>query len=85
MRRRRWQRYSRNWLRRLLDDVTDQIAAALIAAAKRKRPDVAILTFVRDTTEGRPMQALELSGEFSIVTKRETIARRRAERLNGDR
>jgi hypothetical protein len=77
----------RDAIERLLnDDTAEEIIRALIASSKRKqRPDIMAATFLRDTLEGRPTQSLELSGEISLITKREIIAKRRAERLNGDR
>jgi hypothetical protein len=39
---------------------------------------------IADRLEGKVAQALELSGEISLIAKREIIAKRRAERLNGD-
>jgi hypothetical protein len=77
----------RDAIERLLNDHTaEEIIRALIASSKRRqRRDIMAATFLRDTLEGKPTQSLELSGEFSLIAKRETIARRRAERLNGDR
>jgi len=54
------------------------------AAGKKVTPNTLAATFLRDSLEGRPSQQIELGGEIAVTAKREIIAKRRAERLNGD-
>ena len=61
------------------------IVRALIAAAKRKRPDVRAVEALRDSYEGKPIQSVEHTGELTIVSRRDAIAKRRAERITGDK
>ena len=66
-------------------ETRDIVKALIAAASRRSRPDTRAAEFLRDSYEGKPSQSIEHSGEIGITSRRETIAKRRAERLSGDK
>jgi hypothetical protein len=73
----------RDAIEKLLTEHTAQeIVAALIASAKRKKPDVAAAAFLRDSLEGRPSQSLEITSKVDLFTRIEE-ARQNAGKSSG--
>jgi hypothetical protein len=72
----------REAIERLLNDHTvEEIIRALIASSKRKqRPDIMAATFLRDTLEGRPSQALEITSKVDLFTRIELARKNVGER-----